>query len=121
MRFCPKCKTKLKISHKFAYLCPKCNPDKNVKSGPKNQYVNTKRAPDTFSNTRSSKYLPKIQTFNASKFWKDSYAHQRDKLLRRVNVTDNEIKLLHDKKYEELPSSLRYDIETCGVTKSELK
>ena len=65
--------------------------------------------------------MPKIQTFDASKFWKNAYAHQRGKLLKRVDVPEDQIIILVNKKYEELPAALKYEIETCGVTKSELE
>ena len=64
--------------------------------------------------------MPKIQTFDASKFWKNAYAHQRGKLLKRVDVPEDQIIVLVNKKYEELPAALKYEIETCGVKKSEL-
>ena len=35
---------------------------------------------------RSSKYLPKIGTFNANKFWDNSFADARAKLLRLADV-----------------------------------
>jgi len=70
---------------------------------------------------RPSKYLPKIQTFDASNFWKDAYAHQRGRLLRRARVPGDQIAALVDKKYGELPAALRYEIETCGATRSELE
>jgi len=47
-------------------------------------------------------------------FWKNAYAHQRGKLLRAVKVPDDQIKILADKKYPELPAPLRYEIETNG-------
>ena len=64
--------------------------------------------------------MVKIQTFDAVAFWKNSYAHQRGKLLRKLNVTDEQIKELVNKPYVELSSALRYEIETCGVQKSDL-
>ena len=64
--------------------------------------------------------MVKIQTFDAVAFWKNSYAHQRGKLLRKLNVTDEQIQELVNKPYVELSSALRYEIETCGVKKSDL-
>lgn len=64
--------------------------------------------------------MPKIGTFDGSGFWKNAYAHQRGKLLRRVQVPDEQIKLLVNKKYEELPAPLKYEIETSGITKKDL-
>jgi len=63
---------------------------------------------------RASKRLPKIGTFDGAGFWKNAYAHQRGNLLRSVKVPDDQIKLLIDKKYSELPAPLRYEIETNG-------
>ena len=65
--------------------------------------------------------MPKIGTFDAAGFWKNAYAHQRGKLLKKVNVPEDQIVLLANKKYMELPAALRYEIETCGVTKNELQ
>ena len=31
--------------------------------------------------------MVKTQTFDAPNFWKNSYAHQRGKLLKKLNVT----------------------------------
>ena len=64
--------------------------------------------------------MVKIQTFDAVNFWKNSYAHKRGKLLRKLNVTDEQIKELVNKPYVELSSALRYEIETCDVQKSDL-
>ncbi len=65
--------------------------------------------------------MVKIQTFDASSFWKSAYAHQRGKLLKIVNVPEDQIIILVDKSYQELDVSLRYDIETSGVSKEELQ
>ena len=65
--------------------------------------------------------MPKIETFDASTFWKDAYAHQRGKLLKKVNVPDDQIIEMVNKKYMELPAALKYDIETSGITKKELQ
>ena len=64
--------------------------------------------------------MPKISTFDGPKFWKNAYAHQRGKLLKIVVVSDDEIKELVNKKYEELPSELKYKIETSGIKKKDL-
>ena len=65
--------------------------------------------------------MPKIGTFDAAGFWKNAYAHQRGKLLKKVSVPEDQIILLVNKKYMELPAALRYEIETSGVTKNELQ
>ncbi|MEZ7989620.1 MAG: hypothetical protein ACKVJ0_01400 [Nitrosopumilus sp.] len=65
--------------------------------------------------------MPKIETFDASTFWKDAYAHQRGKLLKKVSVPDDQIIEMVNKKYVELPAALKYDIETSGITKKELQ
>ena len=64
--------------------------------------------------------MVKIETFDATTFWNKSYAHQRGKLLKRVQVPDDQIKILVNKSYLELPSPLRYEIETSGIKKTEL-
>ena len=64
--------------------------------------------------------MAKIQTFDAITFWNNAYAHQRGKLLKKLNVADDQIKELVNKPYIELSSALRYEIETCGVKKSDL-
>ena len=64
--------------------------------------------------------MVKIETFDANTFWNKSYAHQRGKLLKRVEVPDDQIKILVNKSYLELPSPLRYEIETSGIKKNEL-
>ena len=68
----------------------------------------------------TAKRISKISTFDGAGFWKNAYAHQRGKLLRRVNVPDDQIKILVNKKYQELPAQLKYEIETSGIKKSEL-
>ena len=65
--------------------------------------------------------MPKIGTFDGEKFWKNAYAHQRGKLLKKVNVPDDQIIILVNKKYTELPAALRYEIETSGINKKELQ
>lgn len=64
--------------------------------------------------------MVKTQTFDAPNFWKNSYAHQRGKLLKKLNVTDEQIKELVNKPYIELSSALRYEIETSDIQKSDL-
>ena len=64
---------------------------------------------------RASKRLRKIGTFDGAGFWKKAYAHQRGNLLRAVKVPDDQIKILVNKSYQELPAPLRYEIETSGV------
>ena len=56
----------------------------------------------------------KISTFDGAGFWKNAYAHQRGKLLRAVQVPDEQIMILAQKPYAELPAPLRYEIETNG-------
>jgi hypothetical protein len=69
---------------------------------------------------KPSKYLSKIGTFDGAGFWKNAYAHQRGKLLKKVNVPDDQIIVLANKKYVELPAALKYEIETSGLDKKEL-
>ena len=64
--------------------------------------------------------MVKIQTFDAVNFWKNAYAHERGKLLKKINVSEEQIKELVNKPYVELSSALRYEIETSGVQKSDL-
>ena len=35
--------------------------------------------------------MPKIGTFDGAGFWKNAYAHQRGKLLKKVNVPEDQI------------------------------
>jgi len=56
----------------------------------------------------------KISTFDGAGFWKNAYAHQRGKLLRAVQVPDDQLKIFVEKKYAELPAALRYEIEING-------
>ena len=65
--------------------------------------------------------MPKIGTFDGSSFWKNAYAHQRGKLLKKVNVPEDQIISLVNKKYMDLPAALKYEIETSGIDKSELQ
>ena len=69
---------------------------------------------------KPSKYLPKIGTFDGAGFWKKAYAHQRGKLLRLAKVPDDQIKILVNKTYPELPPPLRYEIETSGIKQKDL-
>ena len=64
--------------------------------------------------------MVKIQTFDAVNFWKNAYAHERGKLLKKINVSEEQIKELVNKPYVELSSALRYEIDTSGVQKSDL-
>jgi len=70
---------------------------------------------------KPSKYMPKIGTFDGASFWKNAYAHQRGKLLKKVNVPEDQIIVLVNKKYMELPAALKYEIETSGINKNELQ
>jgi len=65
--------------------------------------------------------MPKIGTFDGAGFWKNAYAHQRGKLLKKVNVPEDQIVVLVNKKYMELLAALRYEIETSGLDKNELQ
>ncbi|QUC63886.1 hypothetical protein NsoK4_05330 [Nitrosopumilus sp. K4] len=69
---------------------------------------------------KPSKYMPKIGTFDGAGFWKNAFAHQRGKLLKKVNVPEDQIVALVNKKYQELPAALKYDIETSGIQKKDL-
>ena len=64
--------------------------------------------------------MKKIGTFDAAGFWKNAFAHQRGKLLKKVNVPEDQILLLANKQYLELPAPLRYEIETSGIQKKDL-
>ena len=64
--------------------------------------------------------MAKIQTFDAISFWNNSFAHQRGKLLKKLAISDEQIKELVNKPYVELSSALRYEIETSGIQKSDL-
>ena len=75
----------------------------------------------TIEKMKPSKYMPKIGTFDGAGFWKNAFAHQRGKLLKKVNVPDDQIIALVNKKYSELPAALKYEIETSGINKNELK
>ena len=65
--------------------------------------------------------MSKIGTFDGNGFWKNAYAHQRGKLLKKVDVPEDQIIILVNKKYVELPAALKYEIETSGVDKKELQ
>ena len=65
--------------------------------------------------------MVKMKTFDASGFWKNAFAHQRGKLLKFVHVPDDQIKEIVNKPYMQIPAPLRYEIETSGVTLSDLK
>ena len=64
--------------------------------------------------------MPKIGTFDGAGFWKNAYAHQRGNLLKKVNVPDDQIIILVNKQYYELPAALKYEIETSGIKKKDL-
>ncbi len=64
--------------------------------------------------------MPKIETFDGDGFWKNAYAHQRGKLLKKVHVPEDQIIVLVNKKYLELPAALKYEIETSGLDKKDL-
>ena len=64
--------------------------------------------------------MPKIRTFDGAGFWKNAYAHQRGKLLKKINVPDDQIVVLVNKKYLDLPAPLKYEIETSGIDKKDL-
>ena len=65
--------------------------------------------------------MSKIGTFDGAGFWKNAYAHQRGKLLKKVSVPEDQIVILVNKKYMEIPAALRYEIETSGINKKELQ
>ncbi len=65
--------------------------------------------------------MRKIETFDGTGFWKNAYAHQRGKLLKKVNVPEDQIILLVNRKYMELPAALKYEIETSGLDKKDLQ
>jgi|TARA_B110000014_G_C20050504_1_gene546429 hypothetical protein len=65
--------------------------------------------------------MAKILTFDGNGFWKNSFAYERGKLLKLVHVPEEQIKLLVNRTYLELPSPLRYEIETSGITKQDLQ
>jgi len=70
---------------------------------------------------KQTKYMPKIETLDGARFWKNAYAHQRGKLLKKVNVPEDQIIELVNKKYMEIPAALRYEIETSGINKRDLQ
>jgi len=70
---------------------------------------------------KTGKYLPKIGTFDGAGFWKRAFAHQRGNLLRAVLVPDEQIQILVNKTYQELPAPLRFEIETSGLKEENLK
>ena len=63
----------------------------------------------------------KIRKFDAERFWKNAYAHQRGKLLKMTKVKDEQIKILVNNHYQDLPASVKHDIETSGIKKEDLK
>ena len=50
--------------------------------------------------------MVKIQTFDAITFWNNAYAHQRGKLLKKLDIPDDQVKELVNKPYVELSLSL---------------
>ncbi len=62
-----------------------------------------------------------IKKFGAERFWKNAFAHQRGKLLRMVKIQDEQIKILVNKHYQDLPTALKHEIETSGIKKEDLK
>jgi len=75
--------------------------------------------------TSSQETLPpkpkKIRKFDAERFWKNAYAHQRGKLLKMIKVQDEQIKILVNEHYQDLPTSIKHEIETSGIKKEDLK
>ena len=65
--------------------------------------------------------MVKIETSDGDGFWKNAYAHQRGNLLKKVNVPEDQIIELVNKKYMEIPAALRYEIETSGINKKDLQ
>jgi len=63
----------------------------------------------------------KIRKFDAERFWKNAYAHQRGKLLRMMKVQDEQIKILVNAHYQDLPASIKHEIETSEIKKEDLK
>jgi hypothetical protein len=70
---------------------------------------------------RFTRYMAKIETLDGAGFWKNAYAHQRGNLLKKVNVPEDQIIQLVNKKYMEIPAALRYEIETSGINKKDLQ
>lgn len=62
----------------------------------------------------------KMPSFDGAGFWRGSYAHVRVRLLRRVGVPEGDLAGLANRKYEDLPSDLRCDIETSGLREGDL-
>ena len=56
--------------------------------------------------------MTKINTFDGPTFWKNAYAHQRSKLLQKIDIPKDQIDILINKKYLDLSASLRFEIET---------
>lgn len=81
--------------------------------------------PQSASITSSQEMLPpkpkKIRKFDAERFWKNAYAHQRGKLLRMIKVQDEQIKILVNEHYQDLPTPIKHEIETSGIKKEDLK
>jgi len=43
------------------------------------------------------------------------------KIIKKVDVPEDQIIVLASKKYVELPAALKYEIETSGISKKELQ
>ena len=65
-------------------------------------------------------HMSKIKTFDGARFWKNAYAHQRARLLKKVSVPEDQLSLLVNQPYLSLPAPLRYSIETSGITTKDL-
>ena len=65
--------------------------------------------------------MGKIQTLDGLGFWKDAYAHNRAKLLKMVDVPEDQILTLVNIPYMELSTDLRYRIETSGIDLKQLR
>jgi len=98
-----------------------------------NEYTIQKQTPSELPPLQSSSIISseemgpskpaseKIRKFNAERFWKNAYAHQRGNLLRAVKIQDEQIKILANKHYQDLPTSIKHEIETSGIKKEDLK
>ncbi|MDI1495893.1 MAG: hypothetical protein K8823_1201 [Cenarchaeum symbiont of Oopsacas minuta] len=68
----------------------------------------------------SFRYLPKIGTFDANKFWTNSFADGRAKLLRLVDTPEELISEMISVKYSQLPADIRYEIETSDAMQEKI-
>ena len=66
--------------------------------------------------------MPKIGTFDAAGFWKNAYAHQRGKLLKKVNVPEDQI-IIHLSTKNTWNFQLHYvmKLKLAALTKNELQ